>query len=82
MRRASPPSGRIRYNWFRLLALSGASRFDRKKNSRLSCDHAGDDSFFSFVNVICFVDDTPCCSETRYTSVWRLASFQSGDDSV
>jgi hypothetical protein len=46
-------------------ALSGASRFDRKTKKLPSCDQRGEVSFFSLVNVICFVDATPCCSDTR-----------------
>ena len=36
--------------------LSGASRFERKTKKLPSCAHRGDVSFFSLVNVICFVD--------------------------
>jgi hypothetical protein len=46
-------------------ALAGASRFDENTKKRPSRDHAGDASFFSFVNVICFVDGTPCAIDTR-----------------
>jgi hypothetical protein len=45
--------------------LSGASRFERKTKKLPSCAQCGDVSFFSFVNVICFVDATPCWSDTR-----------------
>jgi len=38
---------------------------ERKKKLLLSRAHCGDVSFFSLVNVICLVDDTPCCIETR-----------------
>jgi hypothetical protein len=49
----------------RVAAFSGASRFERKKNALPSRVHSGDVSFFSAVNVICFVDGTPCATETR-----------------
>jgi hypothetical protein len=62
---ASPPSGRIRYNWFRDEAFSGASRFDRKKNARPSLAHRGDASFLSRVNVIWRVEETPSRTDTR-----------------
>jgi hypothetical protein len=61
---------------------SGASRFDRKKNCVPSGVHCGAVSFFSLVKVSCRVDEIPPCIDTRYKSVCRFASFQSGVDSV
>src|SRR6185503_1849470 len=71
--RASPPSGRMTYNW-----LAAASRSDRNPKKLPSADHFGDVSLFSFVNVSWRVDDSPPVSETRKMSVCRLASFQFG----
>jgi hypothetical protein len=41
---------------------------ERKKKARPSRDQRGEVSFFSFVNVICRVEDTPCLIDTTYKS--------------
>jgi hypothetical protein len=72
----------MRYSWFCVALADGASRFDANTKNDPSRAQAGDVSFLSFVKVSWRVDETPRSSETRWMSVWRFASFQSGVDSV